>query len=461
MEKISLQKGEVKDISQKMDFGKKRKDGQFFFRIIFFILTCCLSLETLFSQLRNSSLAEGYRLKEPPKVFLDLINIEPGILSPELCQKEIPFITVVSAADEAHILIYGEANKQQVKIIYIFRFHGQKELAGEKDEVKTELPLSLSPEETNRELLGIIKLALMRFVGQSSISRRVQIKFKEEVKPTSVVDPWNFWVFNLSLSSFLNGEKAYNARSFYGSFSASRVTPEWKIRLSLSSSLSQREYRYGEQIIKSNYEAENFQSLVVRSLNDHWSIGAYFSAISSTYENIKLSLAPSPAIEYNIFPYSESTRRQLRILYRLSLTSVSYREETIYLKTKETLWRQSLTTAFELKRRWGTISLSLEGSNYFHDWQQNRLRLSSELSLRLFKNLSLSFNGSYARIHDQLSLPRRGATLEEVLLRRRQLETSYNYYFSISLNFTFGSVLSKIVNPRFGEGTGVSISISM
>jgi len=190
-------------------------------------------------------------------------------------------------------------------------------------------------------------------------------------------------------------------------------------------------------------------------------VGAYFSAGSSTYENTKLSVAPAPAIEYNVFPYSESTRRQLRFLYRLSFTLVGYREETIYFKTKENLWRQALTAALEFKRKWGTVSLSLEGSNYFHDWQQNRLRLSSEVSLRLFKGLSLSVYGNYSRIHDQLSLPRRGATLEEVILRRRQLETAYDYYFRISLNYTFGSILSKIVNPRFGEGGGFSISISM
>ncbi|MCX7973865.1 MAG: hypothetical protein N3B16_05125 [Candidatus Aminicenantes bacterium] len=409
----------------------------------------------------NSSSTEGYRLSSLPSVYLEFNNLEPGLISVDSFQKEIPFVTLVPFQQEAQVVISFEVNRQAEKVVFHLRLKGQKELAGEIDELKTELPLSASREDIYRELLGIIKPALMRFVGQSSIFRRVQIKFMEEVKPTSVVDPWNFWVFNLNLNSFLNGEKAYDSKSFYGSFSASRITPDWKIRLSLSGSWSESEFRYGEQIIKSTSEGGNFQTLVVRSLNDHWSIGAFFSAVSSTYENVKLSLAPAPAIEYNIFPYSESTRRQLRFLYRLSFTSVNYREETIYLKTTENLWRQFLTVVLELKRNWGTVSFSVEGSNYFHNWHQNRMRLSSELSLRLFKGLSCSLNGAYSRIRDQISLPRRGATLEEVLLRRRQLETSYNYYFSIGLNYSFGSLLSKIVNPRFGEGGGFSISISM
>lgn len=429
--------------------------------ILSFIFVLFIALKPVFAQPRNSSLLEGYRLTGPPKVFLDCSNLSQGAFSLETWSKEVPFISLVSSLEEAQVLIVIESKEEENKVVYTIRFHGLKELQGETDELRTEFPLQTSVEEVNRELRSLIKLGLMRFVGQSSLSRRIQIKFREEVKPTSVVDPWNFWVFNLSLNSFFRGEQAYNSRNFYGSFSANRVTPEWKIRLSLGASREQSEYRYGHQIIKSTSEGENFQSLIVRSLNDHWSIGAYFAATSSTYENIKLSLAPAPAIEYNIFPYSEATRRQLRLLYRLSFTAVSYREETIYFKTKENLWRQSLTAALEVKRRWGTISLSLEGSNYFHDWQQNRVRLSGELSFRLFKGLSISLNGSYSRIHDQLSLPRRGASLEEVLLRRRQLETAYNYNFSISLNYTFGSVLSKIVNPRFGDGGGFSFFFSM
>ena len=66
---------------------------------------------------------------------------------------------------------------------------------------------------------------------------------------------------------------------------------------------------------------------------------------------------------------------------------------------------------------------------------------------------------SGSRIRDQLNLAKGGATLEEVLLRRKQLATSYYYYFSVGLRFSFGSVRSNVVNPRFGTG-GSSISIS-
>jgi hypothetical protein len=70
------------------------------------------------------------------------------------------------------------------------------------------------------------------------------------------------------------------------------------------------------------------------------------------------------------------------------------------------------------------------------------------------KGLQLNLFGSYGRVRDQLYLPREGATDEEVLLRLRQLQTSYRYFFSVGLSYTFGSLFNNIVNPRFGGSEG-------
>ena len=47
-----------------------------------------------------------------------------------------------------------------------------------------------------------------------------------------------------------------------------------------------------------------------------------------------------------------------------------------------------------------------------------------------------------------------GATDEEVLLRRRQLETSFTYFVSAGFTYRFGSIFNNIVNPRFGGAGG-------
>jgi hypothetical protein len=57
-------------------------------------------------------------------------------------------------------------------------------------------------------------------------------------------------------------------------------------------------------------------------------------------------------------------------------------------------------------------------------------------------------------VHDQLSLPKTGATDEEILLQRKQLETSYRYFAGVSLTYSFGSIFNNIVNPRFEGSSG-------
>ena len=270
---------------------------------------------------------------------------------------------------------------------------------------------------------------------------------------------WNFWVFSISASTWMNCEKLYKSGMYSGSFSVNRVTEEMKIQLSLRAHHSKDKFTFEDEVIESTSDSLSFSGLIVKSIGEHWSVGAFLSAFSSTYSNVKFSLAPAPAIEYNLFPYSDSTRRQLRFLYRLSFNPVRYREETIYQQTHENLWKESLSVTFEVEQKWGEASASIQGSHYFHDFSKNRIELWGGLSLRLVKGLRFNIDGGYSRIHDQLSLARGEASLEETLLRLTELETTYSYSISVGLSFTFGSVHSKVVNPRFGAG-GRSISIS-
>ncbi|MFQ5632202.1 MAG: hypothetical protein ACE5I1_25815, partial [bacterium] len=170
-----------------------------------------------------------------------------------------------------------------------------------------------------------------------------------------------------------------------------------------------------------------------------------------TFDNRDLDITLSPAIEFNLLPYSESTRRELRFLYRIGPNFVNYQEVTIFDKTSETLFGEELSISYETKQPWGSVEVELEGSHFFHDFSKNRLQLFGELEIRLFKGLSLDIFGSVSRIRDQLSLRKGGATPEEILLRRRELATSFRYFGSVRLSFTFGSIYSNVVNPRFGR----------
>jgi len=71
------------------------------------------------------------------------------------------------------------------------------------------------------------------------------------------------------------------------------------------------------------------------------------------------------------------------------------------------------------------------------------------VSVRVFRGFSFNVRGRFERVHDQLSLPIGDATIDEILLRRKELATDFEYSFEVGFRFTFGSVYSNVVNPRF------------
>ena len=139
---------------------------------------------------------------------------------------------------------------------------------------------------------------------------------------------------------------------------------------------------------------------------------------------------------------------------QLTVTGVNwfnYYEETLYSKTEETLPRQLLATTYEQREPWGTLEGRVEWSNYLPGLSTHRVSVECEVDLRIARGLSLTFEGSASRIRDQLSLPRRDATPEEVLLRLRQLSSGFETRIELGVTYQFGSRFAAIVNPRFGQ----------
>ena len=49
-----------------------------------------------------------------------------------------------------------------------------------------------------------------------------------------------------------------------------------------------------------------------------------------------------------------------------------------------------------------------------------------------------------------MNLPAAGASGEEILTQQRELATGYDYFASVGLSYTFGSISNPVVNERFG-----------
>lgn len=420
---------------------------------ILFVLA--LGVSSLAAAVSQDQSAIDELKKTAVKVYLDC-----GGCDIEYIKTEITFVNYVRDRLEAqvHILITTQTTGGGGRE-YTLNFMGQNDLKGTNDVQKYFSTTTDTSDDVRRGLVKALKMGLMSYVGKTPISRRITVDYLRPDKAGPGRDRWNFWVFSLSGSGRFSGEESYKDQNADFSFSANRVTPETKVRLGFSLDTSKTKYDIEDEIITGAKSSWDGSGLFVKSLGEHWSAGFYIEAESSLYSNIDLGLTAAPALEYNAFPYSQSTRRQLRFLYKLAVNPVKYREETIYGKTRETLFQESLSATLDLREKWGTVSVSAAGSHYFHDFSKNQLDLFGIVSLNLTKGLSVFSFVGYSWIHDQLSLLGREPTFEEQLLRLRELPRTSDYFVSIGFQFTFGSIFTNVINPRFGSAGGGGMNI--
>jgi hypothetical protein len=395
------------------------------------------------------------------KVFLDCDSCDL-----EYIKTEITFVNYVRDRLEAqvHVLISTQSTGGG-GIEYTLTFIGQNDFKDAKDVQKYFSVKTDTDDDVRRGLVKALKLGLMSFVARTPISSRIAVDYTAPEKPTDARDRWKSWVFSLSGEGNFRGEETYQGRRMSGSFSANRITPGSKVRLGLEVGEERQKYEIEDEEggvttitgKSSNWDASG---MWVKSLGEHWSAGFFIEAESSYYSNIDLSLRFAPAIEFNFFPYSQSTRRQLRALYTLSLKPLRYREETIFGKTKETLLKQELSLSLELREKFGTISVSAEGSDYLQDLGRYRVDTFGIVNLRLYKGLSVYVLGGYSWLHNaQISLRLREPTYEELLLRLIELPMNSNHFVAVGFQFQFGSIFTNVINPRFGSAGGGGMRI--
>jgi hypothetical protein len=318
-----------------------------------------------------------------------------------------------------------------------------------------------NPDETTtiirEKRTKMIKMGLMRYVAKTPLYNEIEIGHNRDLEQEEVIDRWNNWVFEISIEPMFQSEEANKELNLRTSLNITKITEEIKLEVEMDNFYNREtfiEYANTDSAETTTYirSSRSIDNLFVKSLGDHWSAGLKWDLGSSTRENYDFTTEFLPSVEYDIFPYSESTHRQLRILYGAGVQYNNYIDTTVYNQTTETLGKQSLNVAFQIQKKWGSINLALEGSNYFNDFSKNRLELFTDIRIRIFKGLSIEIGGSIAHINDQVNLKKGDVTEAERLLKLTELATKYRIEGGIELTYTFGSIYNNIVNPRFGNG---------
>jgi hypothetical protein len=368
-------------------------------------------------------------------------------------RQELDFVSFVREPQlaDVHILV-TESNTGGGGSKFFFNFIGLKEFKGLDYDYTIITNQSDTEDDIRKALLKIIKIGILPYYSKTDFLDNINIDLEESGNRKAgdmVIDRWNKWVFSLESGGEFQKEESQNKYSLDTQASAERITEEWKTSLEASYEFNRENYFDEGTKITNKQDTKQLSAELIKSLTEKWSAGVFGEYSSRTFLNIKNKFSTATGIQYNLFPWKECNRRVFAIGYGIGLDIYDYNDTTIYAKMHETYLSEILLINLELVQPWGEISVGIEGQHLFRDFSKNHLTLESDISLRLTKNFSVYCEIQSQLIHDQLYLPKGDASLEDILLERRKLATTYEVSGRIGFRFTFGSIYNNIVNERF------------
>jgi hypothetical protein len=374
-------------------------------------------------------------------------------------RREVTWVNWVRDRQDAelHVLITSQQTGGG-GLDYSLDFIGRRQFEGQGDALR----YISDPDDTDAEvrdgLTQAVSLGLVRYAASTTVGPQLRVTFdapqREIVQSNQADDPWKLWVFRLNVNGSADGEAQERGYSLGGSASANQTREDRKINWTVSGRYNRDEFDTDDSTTVVNVR-ENYSSnlLGVWSLSPHWSAGGVASAARSSFNNLDFGISSGPAIEYDIYPYHESTRRAIIFRYSVEIAHFEFHEVTVEGKLQDTRPRHALAIAADIAQPWGEVFGSVTGTQYLDSPATHRIDFFTFVEFRIFRGLNFNVNGRFSRIKDQFFLPAEELTEEDILLRRSARETDFRYRIGIGLSYRFGSMFANIVNPRF-RGAG-------
>ncbi len=418
-------------------------------KLFSFTVILLLSIQFSFAQTNKQTCISGAL-----KVYLDCPYCDDDFMRTEInC---VNFVRDRMQAD-VHLFITYQSTGSGGSTYTIYYF-GQQVFQNENDTLYYTANSNNTSDETRKGLTQIISIGLMRYVAHTTLAADIiissTIKDSSSSETKDTIDNWRSWVYSISGNGNWDGEKQSTSESYYGNLSADKVTEKMKLNFSVGMNYQKNIYKLNDSTEYLNESNSTYgEASYVKSLSKHWSAGLTVGYYSSIYDNIKWAASIGPAIEYNVFPYSQSNRKLWTFYYEIQYQAGEYNEETIYEKINQSVVQQKLKSSLSFKQKWGSTNITISGSTYLYDLSKNNFFISGNARIRLVEGLSVNLYGRFSIIHDQISLPKLEASPEEILLQIKQLQTNYRYFGGVGLSYQFGSIYNNIVNPRFNSGS--------
>lgn len=281
---------------------------------------------------------------------------------------------------------------------------------------------------------------------------RLSLPVRPGLELSRRVDAWDHWTITPELMGTGEAESGFHHLFFTGAATFRRITELNKLRLrgSYTRQLSRFVLEDGSTV---NGDIDAWEGRVVyaRSVGQRWAVGFATTERADEGENLRAHLHGGPVIELNLFPYRDNVAKQIRIAYQAGPWMNWYLDVTRDGHLHELRPYHALTVVTDVNQRWGSVQCAVQLNSFIDEPSEYRLSASTVLSLQLFEGFALNLQGLAAAVQDQINLRARPLSDEEILLGTVQQATDFVLFGEMGFSYTFGSIHSAIVNPRFGR----------
>jgi hypothetical protein len=377
-------------------------------------------------------------------------------------RSEINIVDYLINKDDAdvHILINNQITGNgggKTELI----FYGQNKFSSMLDTLSYSFPPNQAASQTRDLMLQFLKLGLAPYLAKSTMAMQVDMVTKVEEDELvdfknlsqTPADPWNYWTQIVGVNGNLRLDQLYQTLRTSGYFQSTKITKDLKIRFRVGGGREVSTYKYETDsgMVKTVVDNSDFNArhFIARGINNNWTYGYETSFTNSTFSNLKGSLYFSTGLERSLFPYSRVNNKFIALRYGLDVRDNHYYDSTIFNKKNELLFGQKMILSLKYNQRWGYVEGGMRYRNYFHDWALYNLSVNSSVNIRLTGALSFNVDLYGALVHDQVNLAQGEASKDDVLTRKRQMASAYNFATWFGVNYRFGTSVNNFVNPRF------------
>jgi hypothetical protein len=316
---------------------------------------------------------------------------------------------------------------------------------------------NVSDNTRRKAILTNVKRALLPYIINTYLIDNIDYQIAESIQEikTEVEDPWDAWVFSVGANGNIQSQSNSQNTNINLRTNVNRTTDDDKFYTSFRYNESNSKFNILKEdgeidttIRGTNYSFRN-RTLYVHSLNEKWSAGFFASYLKSIFSNYNHSLSFSPAIEYNIYPYSEAAKRQFALRYEVGIQYNDYVDSTFLLQTNELLFKHNFSVDFSVINDWGNLELDIFTNHFINRPKYWSIGINPNIEVNLLKGLSIDMGAFYSITKDLIQIPKGSLSLEDVLLQNRQLNTNFNFEIYFGINYRFGSSINNVVNTRF------------